>query len=161
MRVSRDRFQKVREDYIRWQAFVLWVRAVVDSESRVSPWLEGVLRKRCPGFLGQRTPLKKSRPLDLQLREWIDDQVFWFAEEEGWLDALSFYGFQYPRFARISAYWEHCESEWKNQRPKPIPTFTTWWHSALKWKLDDGAACDRAANSNTSKKRTKRRYRMT
>jgi hypothetical protein len=160
-RVPRGRFQKVRDDYIRWQAFVLWVRAVIDSQGRVSPWLEGVLRKRCPGFLAQGASSKKDRQLDLLLREWIEDQIFWFAKEEGWLDALAFCGFQDPRLGRICAYWEHCESEWEKERPKSIPTFARWWHSALKWKLEDAVACTGMANANTSKRKAKRWHRTT
>jgi hypothetical protein len=135
LRVPRGRFQKAYENYIRWQAFVLWVRAVVDSEGRVAPWLEAVLRKRCPGFPAQRARSRKPRALDIQLREWIDDQVFPFAKKEGWLDALAFYGFRDARFARIWVYWEHCESEWKKRRGKSFPTFSRWWRLASNWKL--------------------------
>src|SRR5579863_8420555 len=130
MRVPWDRFRIAYEEYIRWQGFVLWVRAIVETEGDVPSWLEAVLRRRCPGFLEQSACSKKKHPLDLQLRTWIDNQVFRSARDEGWLDALVFYGFRDARSQGNCAYWEHCESEWKKRRPTSFPTFAEWWRSA-------------------------------
>jgi hypothetical protein len=156
MRVPRSRFHKAYEDYIRWQAFVLWVRAVVDSEGRVPQWLEEVLRMRCPGFLAQRADSKKRRALDLQLRQWIDDQAFRFAKKEGWLDAVAFYGFRDARLEGIWGYSEHCRRAWKKRRPKSFPTFPEWWRSALKWKLQAGVTCSLMAKAGGRKRKVKR-----
>src|SRR6266436_7965438 len=136
MCVPWNRFHKAYEKYIRWQAFCLWVRAVVETEGHVSAWLEAVLRKRCPGFLEQRARSNEKRALDLQLRVWIDNQVFRSARDEGWLDALAFYGFRDARSQGNCAYWEHCENEWKKRRPTSFPTFGEWRRSALAWKLN-------------------------
>ena len=135
VRVPWSRFRKSYDDYIRWQAYALWVRAVVDSGGGIPHWLEKVLRKRCRGFLERRARSTQRQPLDVRLREWVDDQVFEFAKEEGWLDALAFYAFRDVRSQGIWSYWENCESEWKKRRPKSFPTFSEWWRSALNWKL--------------------------
>src|SRR5260370_30709601 len=50
MQVPWDHFHKAYEEYVRWQAFVLWARAVVELEGCAPSWLEAILRKRCPGL---------------------------------------------------------------------------------------------------------------
>src|SRR6266446_9550616 len=141
MQVPWDRFHRAYEEYIRWQAFALWVRAVVESEGRAHPWLKAILRKRCPGFAAEATRSNKPELLGLQLLSWVHNQAFGFAKEEGWLDALVFYGFRDARSQGYWTYWEHCESEWKKRRPASSPTFVQWRRSALNWKLQGDVSC--------------------
>ncbi len=141
MQVPWDRFHKAYEEYIRWQAFVLWARAVVDLEGNAPSWLEAILRKRCPGFTEESTRSNKPELLGLQLLPWVHNQVFGFAKQEGWLDALVFYGFRDTRSQGYWTYWEHCESEWKKRRPASFPTFVQWRRSALNWKLHGDVSC--------------------
>ena len=135
MQVPWDRFHKAYEEYIRWQAFALWARAVVELEGNAPSWLEAILRKRCPGFAEEAARSNKPELLGLQLLPWVHNQVFGFAKQEGWLDALVFYGFRDTRSQGYWTYWEHCESEWKKRRPAPVPTFAQWRRSALSRKL--------------------------
>ena len=135
MQVPWDRFHKAYQEYIRWQAFVLWARAVVGLEGNPPSWLEAVLRKRCPGFAEEAARSSKPELLGLQLLPWVHNQVFGFAKQEGWLDALVFYGFRDTRSQGCWVYWEHCETEWRKRRPASVPTFVQWRHSALSWKL--------------------------
>jgi hypothetical protein len=140
MQVPWDWFHRAYEEYIRWQAFVLWARAVVELEGCAPSWLEAILRKQCPGFTEEVARSNKPELLGLQLLPWVHNQVFGFAKEEGWLDALVFYGFRDTRSQGYWAYWEHCESEWKKRRPAVIPTFVQWMRSALSWKLQGGVS---------------------
>lgn len=135
MQVPSDRFHKAYEEYIRWQAFALWARAVVEWEGCAPSWLKAILRKRCPGFTEEVARSNKPELLSPQLLPWIHNQVFEFAKEEGWLDALVFYGFRDTRSQGYWAYWEHCENEWRKRRPASSPTFVQWRRSALNWKL--------------------------
>lgn len=135
MRVPWDYFHKAYEEYVRWQAFVLWARAVVELEGCAPSWLEAILRKRCPGFTEKSARSNKPELLGLQLLPWVHNQVFGFAKQEGWLDALVFYAFRDTRSQGYWAYWEHCDSEWKKRRPAAIPTFVQWMRSALSWEL--------------------------
>jgi len=135
MQVPWDRFRKAYEEYIRWQAFALWARVVVESEGSAPSWLEAILRKRCPGFTEEAARSNKPELLGLQLLPWVHGEVFGFAKQEGWLDALVFYGFRDTRSQGYWTYWEHCDSEWKQRRPAAIPTFVQWRRSALNWKL--------------------------
>lgn len=135
MQVPWDRFHKAYEEYVRWQAFALWARAVVESKGSAPSWFEAILRKRCPSF--SEKVARSSRPelLDLQLFPWVHNRAFGFARQEGWLDALVFYGFRDTRAQGYWTYWEHCESEWKKRRPASVPTLVQWRRSALSWKL--------------------------
>lgn len=135
MRVPWDRFHKAYEEYIRWQAFVLCARTVVECEGCTPFWLKAILRKRCPGFAEETARSNKPELLGLQLLPWIHNQTFGFSKDEGWLDALVFYGFRDIRAQGSWTYWEHCESEWRKRRPTSFPTFAQWRRSALNWKF--------------------------
>jgi hypothetical protein len=147
MQVPWDRFHKAYEEYIRWQAFALWARAVVELEGCAPSWLRAILRKRCPGFTEEVARSNKPELLGLQLLPWAHNQVFGFAKEEGWLDALVFYGFRDTRSQGYWMYWEHCDSEWKKRRPVATPTFVQWGRSALRWKLHGDVGCASVAKA--------------
>lgn len=147
MQVPWDRFHKAYEEYIRWQAFVLWVRAVVELEGRTPSWLEAILRKRCPGFAEETARSNRPELLSLELLPWIHNQIFGIAKEEGWLDALVFYGFRDIRSQGYWAYWEHCEGQWKKRRSSSFPTFVQWGRSALNWRLQGDVSCAAVAKA--------------
>jgi hypothetical protein len=147
LQVPWDRFHKAYEPYIRWQAFVLWARAIVELEGTVPSWLEAILRKRCPGFMEEVDRSDKPKLLGLQLLPWVHNHVFGLAKQEGWLDALVFYGFRDTRSQGYWTYWEHCENEWKKRRPASVPTFVQWRRLALNWKLQGDATCATVAKA--------------
>ncbi len=128
-------------EYVGWQAFVLWASAIVEWEGQIPSWLETILRKRCPGFTEEAARSNKPELLGVQLLPWVHNRVFGFAEAEGWLDALVFYGFRDTRSQGYWAYWEHCETEWKKRRPASAPTFVLWRRSALNWPLQGDVSC--------------------
>jgi len=135
MRVSWKRFCEAQEEYIRWEVFVLWVTAIVEVEGGPSASLLRVLRRRCADFIEQTTQAREPEPLALRLHEWIQDRIFSYAKQEGWLDALHFYGVRDPRCEGAWAYWEYCEREWKHKRRSAYPGFETWWRSAQDYNL--------------------------
>lgn len=147
MRVPWGRFRKAYEDYLRWEAFALWARAIVETEGSAPSWLVATLKRCCPGFVEEAARSNKPEPLGLQLLQWVHNQAFRFAKEEGWLDALVFYGFRDARSQGNWAYWEHCESEWKKRRPASFPTFAEWRRSALDWKLHGDVGCTAVAKA--------------
>ena len=89
MQVPWDRFHRAYEEYIHWQAFTLWARAVVESERRAPSWLKAILRERCPGFAEEAARSSKPELLGLQLLPWIYNQVFGFAKQKGWMRSCS------------------------------------------------------------------------
>jgi hypothetical protein len=147
MSVPWLRFHTAYEKYIRWHGFALWVRAVAESEGSIPSWLAAVLRKRCPGFSKEAARSNKAVPLSFQLLSWVHNQAFAFAEKEGWLDALVFYGFRDARAQGSWEYWEHCESEWRRRRPVSFPAFPEWRRSALDRKLQGNVGCAAVAKA--------------
>ncbi len=126
MRVPWNRFQKAYEEYVRWEAFALWVRAIVEGEGCAPSWLAATLKKRCPGFIENEALLNEPRLLGFRFHAWIHNQIFGLAKQEGWLDALLFYGVRDLRSQSTWAYWEHCEQGWHRKRPSSYPNFEEW-----------------------------------
>ncbi len=130
-RVSSSQFDKARREYIEWEAFSLWVRAITDSEKRLPAAVVRTIQRRCPGLLPQgRAPADL---LSLDVLKWVHNHTFGVAKREGWLDALMFYSVRDPRSQRTWAYWEHCAREWKKKRPRSYPNFRQWVQAAEKW----------------------------
>ena len=146
MRISWNRFCEAHEEYIRWEAFVLWVRTIVAAEGGPSASLLRVLWRRCSDFIEQATHTREPELLALRLHEWIQDRVFSSAKEEGWLDALHFYGIRSPRCEGAWKYWEYCEREWKDKRRSTYQGFETWWRSAQNQNLFPKVTAARAAD---------------
>src|SRR5271155_3799374 len=62
LRVPGDRFSRAQQKYLGWEAFSLWVRAVVGTEGRVPSWMIPVLQEHCPGFLEHARRCQAIRP---------------------------------------------------------------------------------------------------
>ena len=139
LRVPWDRFFQAQQEYLDWEAFSLWVRAIVEAEGLVPASIHGTLQERCPGFLEyerkcRETHPKQTSPLPLLLLEWIHDRVFAHAKQESWLDALTFFAVRDPYSQCTWAYWEHCEEEWKLKPPTSYASFEEWGTAAKNWK---------------------------
>jgi hypothetical protein len=126
LRIPWKRFQKAYEEYPRWEALALWVRAVVDTEGIALPLVMTTLEEQCPSFLEQTKVLKGSTSLGFSLQKWIHERVFASARHEGWLDALVFYGVRSLRSQSTWAYWERCEEEWDRKPPSSYLSFKEW-----------------------------------
>ncbi len=68
MRVPWDRFHKAYEEYLRWEALALWVRAVVETEGSAPSWLVATIKKRCPGFIENDVLLNEPRLLGFRFK---------------------------------------------------------------------------------------------
>jgi hypothetical protein len=147
MRVPWGRFRKAHRAYPRWLAFALWTQAIVAAEGHTPSWLAAIVRKRCPGFMAKEALTTEPGVLALRLHEWIHKQVFRHAKEEGWLDALIFYGVRELRSQAAWVYWEHCEKEWNRRRPRAYPTFQKWWQTAQRYRLGEKASVARVAET--------------
>lgn len=132
LRVSAPRFEKARREYIEWEAFSLWVRAIADAEKRLPGAVARTIQRRCPGLLPKSRTHAKLLPLEVL--KWVHNHIFSVAKRQGWLDALMFYSVRDPRSQRTWAYWEHCEREWKKKRPRSYPSLEQWVQAAEKWK---------------------------
>ncbi|MGH9771915.1 MAG: hypothetical protein ACRD4Q_09495 [Candidatus Acidiferrales bacterium] len=122
--------------YIEWHAFAYWTRLINETQDPASTGLHQILEERCPGFLASVAEYAKRHPdepefLWLRLISWIDNQIFAFAREEGWSDALSYYAARDPRMDRLLAYWQECDIAWRNARPVVLPRFEQWRDRAI------------------------------
>jgi hypothetical protein len=87
---------ETRNQYLEWQEFYYWARSIIESEGAVPEWLAGKLNEMCPGFLDteERKAVRDTKAAEFgafRLGEWIDNQIFAFAEKGGWLPAVTFY----------------------------------------------------------------------
>jgi hypothetical protein len=129
--VGPDRLQQAVATYMDWEAFVFWVRAIVEADRQIPSGVAERIRERCPGFL------EETRPADgdidrlwLQLLDWIEARSFGFAKSEGWFEAITFFARSHLRAERTVDYWAHCAREWSRRRPEKYPDFADWRQAA-------------------------------
>jgi hypothetical protein len=128
-RIPWQRLQEARQQYVEWNAFSLWARAIAEAEGQVPAWLVKVLEERCPGLFGSDCTCEiahQDPPLNTRILEWVESNALAQAKDEGWLRAVTFYAVRDPVYARDCAYWQHCEALWKRQHPSAYPSFEEW-----------------------------------
>ena len=106
-RIPWQRLLEARQQYVEWNAFSLWARAIVEAEGCAPAWLVKVLEERCPGLLGsdRRSEITHQDPhLYRRVFDWFESNVLVQAKEEGWLRAVTFYAVRDPAFVRDCAY---------------------------------------------------------
>jgi hypothetical protein len=128
-RIVWQRLLEARQQYVEWNAFGLWARAIVEAEGQVPPWLLKVVEERCPGILafGLAGEMAYRDPaFNRRIMELVDANALSQAKDEGWLQAVTFYAVRDPAFARNCAYSQHCQAQWKRQPPSRYPSFEEW-----------------------------------
>jgi len=153
-RVPWQRLLEVRNHYIDWQEFYLWVRSILEVEHRLPAWLRDVLDDRCPGFLeeegrGAEGPANK-RPLHLILEDWIEDEVFGSTKKEGWFNAVAYYAIRDLRYQKAEGCWSECVKKWKRVKPIRYPSFDEWKSIA--------ATCDDTAQVSAGERKSRTSY---
>jgi hypothetical protein len=128
--------QEARENYVAWEAFTLWVRAIESAEGDSPEWLAAAVEKRCPGFSNFADKYKQEHPDSLpflwyHLERWINEHIFGKAWQEGWVNAVGYYAARDLASLRNHAYWEYCEREWKRSKRDPYPSFLEWLKAAV------------------------------
>ena len=132
-RIPWQRLLEARQQYVEWNAFSLWAHAIAEAEGCAPAWLVKVLEERCPGLLeSERTSeiTHQDPPLYRRILEWFESNALAQAKDEGWLRAVTFYAVRDPVYVRDCAYWQHCEAQWKRQRPSAYPSFEEWRRSS-------------------------------
>jgi len=134
---------ETRNQYLAWQEFYFWARSIIESEGAIPLWLAGKLKEMCPGFLDaeERKAGTETKPAELaaiRLGEWIDGQLFAFAEKGGWLSAVTFYAVREPRYQRAATCWSESVKTWRTTKPARYPSLDEWRLNA--------ATCDESAH---------------
>ncbi len=122
------------KDYIEWEAFAFWSRAIVESAGEIPGHLISVLQQRCPGFADhiRRQPARAafSTRFWKELLAWIEDHIFSEAKTDSRLDAIRSASRTHLRGERIAAYWADCSSRWAKAPPNAYPSFEDWLRGA-------------------------------
>ena len=134
-RIPWPRLQEAREEYVEWEAFVLWVRAIEEAEGESPGWLAKVVEKRCQGFSELLTERKSEHVSELarlwrHFELWINECIFAEIWREGWMNAVGYYAARDIASVRNHAYWEYCEREWGCSKPDHYPSFHEWLKAA-------------------------------
>lgn len=134
---------EARNQYIEWQEFYFWARSIIDCEHGIPDWLAKKLDEVCPGFLVAEKQYLARHPKEVslapvRLSQWIDEHIFAFAAEGGWLTAITFHGVREPRYQKASACWSESVRKWQTVRPIQYPSLDEWRREA--------AQCDETAH---------------
>lgn len=141
LRVPWGQFRKAYHAYPRWHGLWLWVEAINRMSGAHESLLARDLKKHAPDFVSNRVRSRISEPLAVSLWDWVHINRFGQAKQQGWLDALVFYGVRHSYSRGTWLYWEHCEREWDRHEPEAPPSFEEWWRSALNWHPCDQISC--------------------
>ena len=83
-----------------------------------------MLYRRCRGFLEKDRALASKvsprRPLALRLEDWIDNNIFGVAKQEGWLFAVTYYAVRDPRYQRAEVCWFGVRKEVEESQAYPV-----------------------------------------
>lgn len=159
------RLDETASAYVEWHRFVLWVRAIVERETKLPEMVRVALAARCPGFLkaeatqGQN-PSNDRAFLWHSLEEWIAMHFFADAKKHGWFDAVMFYAYQDLRADQAWNLWERTKRAWNVELPSRWPTFEEWsasvvsTHSLGQAGSEKERAVQQLANVETARLRT-------
>ena len=139
LRIPWSRFGKDYEEYPRWQALALWSEAIIRITGCAPRPVLTTVNEQCPGFIGAKREWQNAPAF--HLLEWVHGNRFGDAKQEGWLDALIFFGARHSTSRAAWAYFEKCEEQWNRRRPASLPSFERWWRFAQRAPLHNGPSC--------------------
>src|SRR6516162_7564946 len=127
-RIPWPQLQDARENYVAWEAFALWVRAIENAAGDFPEFLAEAVEKRCPGFSEVVVKHKQEHPDSppffwYYLQRWINERIFGDAWREGWMNAVGYYSARNLASLRNHAYWDYCERQWRHAKPATYPSF--------------------------------------
>jgi hypothetical protein len=122
---------EARNRYLDWQEFYYWARSIMDCEDTIPNLLARKLDEACPGFLGAEKQYLLRHPKEatlapVRLGQWIDERIFGFAKQGGWLLAITFYAVREARYQKASACWWESVQKWQQASPIQYPSFEEW-----------------------------------
>src|SRR5262249_34996387 len=130
-RIPWPQLMQFVEESLRWEVFVLWIRAVVNAANGVPPVIEQELETRIPGFLARvREELESAEEVGERLWNlvgaWIATHVLLQPKVEGWLNAVNFYSSRTMLYQKVWAHWERKTREWRTNPPAVWPSYEHW-----------------------------------
>jgi len=128
---------EARNQYLDWQEFYYWARSIMESEHGIPDLLARKLDELCPGFLEAEKQYLRRHPKEatltpVRLGQWIDERIFGFAKQGGWLLAITFYAVRETRYQKTAACWSESVQQWQQARPIQYPSFEEWGRAAAR-----------------------------
>lgn len=148
LRLPWSKFRNAYETYPRWQALTLWSEAVIRIAGCSPRSVLTTVNEQCPGFIEAKCEWQNSPAF--HLLEWVHGNRFGDAKQEGWLDALIFYGARHPTARAAWAYFDKCEEQWNRRHPASLPSFERWWRFAQSAPLHNGPSCGAVSQATES-----------
>lgn len=146
-RIPWPKLYKAREEYLKWEAFVFWVRSIEEAEGDAPEWLAKAVERSYTGF--SKFLLEKQeagrdglRFLWYQVQQWVNARIFGKVWKEGWMTAVGFYAARDLTSHRNHAYWLYCEREWPRRKPASYPSFLEWLKASERCSDDVLDQCD-------------------
>lgn len=139
LRLPWSKFRNAYETYPQRQALALWSEAVIRIAGCAPRSVLTTVNEQCPGFIEAKREWQDSPAF--HLLEWVHSTRLGDAKQEGWLDALIFYGARHPASRAAWAYFEKCNEQWCRRRSGSLPSFDRWWRSAQRASLRNGPTC--------------------
>lgn len=130
-RIPWPKLYQACEEYLKWEAFVFWVRSIEEAEGGTPEWLVKAVQKRCLDFSKPLVDKEQDRRDGLrflwyQVQRWVNDRIFGKVWQEDWMTAVGFYAARDLSSHRNHAYWLYCEREWSRTKPVRYPSFREW-----------------------------------
>lgn len=118
----------------KWEAFSLWLRAVVDAARNIPPVVVRELDAKARGFL-KTFEAKLPAALNAEspghelwnlAHAWGTDNVLFEPQKQGWLDAVHYFSSMSLPYMKAWAHWERVDKEWQTKPPAEWPTDDQW-----------------------------------
>ncbi|MFN7998441.1 MAG: hypothetical protein U0Q18_32770 [Bryobacteraceae bacterium] len=123
------------DEYTKWVALALWLRAVVDAAGGIRPEVAQDLESRVPlaferirldfEVAVQRGESPGARVWQALL-EWAEKNTFVGPKRAGWLDSVRYFSSCSLDSIKAWSYWESIDKEWRSTPPDEFPTYTQW-----------------------------------
>lgn len=135
---------EAQRDYVRWRAYVLWVRCIEQTEGTFPYWLGEKVDRHAPRFLRdaadyafnhRKAPYPKT--CWQMLQQWVCEHVFAKPWKEGWMDAVGLYATRHLAALRDNAYCTWCLEHWSRNRPLSYPSFREWRTASQQFSDED------------------------
>jgi hypothetical protein len=126
------------DESLRWEPFLLWIRAVVNAAEEIPPVVEEELDRRVPGlparFRADSSSERNKGPLGEALwnyvGNWVLANVLLEPKLEGWPNALIFFASRTMTYMKAWAHWEKMTRLWRTSKPTEWPSFECWQRDA-------------------------------
>lgn len=120
--------------YTEWQAFALWIRALLDACEGLPVEVALEIERRSPVLApGTRMPgntsLSRGSRAWQDVIDWAESNIFVQAKGEGWLNAVRYFSSKSLLSMKVWSYWEEIDRRWRDEKPEALPSYQQWMNA--------------------------------